>query len=131
LLAHAAKLLDAAGLVVWVSDRTGDELKPVFTHGYSDKVVAQMSNIPRDAHNATALAFRSAQPRAVTATGQAHGAFVVPLITPAGCVGVFAAELRHGSEQRESTRALTTILGAQLATLVAATPASGTAAAQA
>ena len=131
LLAHAAKLLDAAGLVVWVSDRTGDELKPVFTHGYSDKVLAQMSNIPRDAHNATALAFRSAQPRAVTATNQAHGAFVVPLITPAGCVGVFAAELRHGSEQRESTRALTMILGAQLATLVAATPASGTAAAQA
>ncbi len=131
LLAHAAKLLDAAGLVVWVSDRSGDELKPVFTHGYSDKIVAQMSNIPRDAHNATALAFRSAQPRAVTATHQAHGAFVVPLITPAGCIGVFAAELRHGSEQRESTRALTTILGAQLATLVAAAPAGGTAAAQA
>jgi CHASE3 domain sensor protein len=131
LLAHAAKLLDAAGLVVWVSDRSGDELKPVFTHGYSDKMVAQMSNIPRDAHNATALAFRSAQPRAVTATHQAHGAFVVPLITPAGCIGVFAAELRHGSEQRESTRALTTILGAQLATLVAAAPAGGTAAAQA
>ncbi len=131
LLAHAANLLDAAGLVVWVSDRSGDELKPVFTHGYSDKIVAQMSNIPRDAHNATALAFRSAQPRAVTATGQTHGAYVVPLITPAGCVGVFAAELRHGNEQRESTRALTTILGAQLATLVAAAPASGTAAAQA
>ena len=131
LLAHAAKLLDAAGLVVWVSDRSGDELKPVFTHGYSDKLVAQMSNIPRDAHNATALAFRSAQPRAVTSTHQAHGAFVVPLITPAGCIGVFAAELRHGSEQRESTRALTTILGAQLATLVAAAPPGGTAAAQA
>jgi CHASE3 domain sensor protein len=131
LLAHAATLLDAAGLVVWVSDRTGVELKPVFTHGYSEKVVAQMSNIPRDAQNATALAFRSAQPRAVTASSQANGAFVVPLITPAGCVGVFAAELRHGREQRESTRALTMILGAQLATLVAAAPATGTAAAQA
>ncbi|HEY7447103.1 MAG TPA: hypothetical protein VH702_03085 [Vicinamibacterales bacterium] len=131
LLAHAATLLDAAGLVVWVSDRTGGDLKPVFTHGYSDKIVAQMSTMSRDAQNATALAFRSAQPRAVTATSQAHGAFVVPLITPAGCVGVFAAELRHGSEQRESTRALTMILGAQLATLVAAAPASGTAAAQA
>jgi CHASE3 domain sensor protein len=131
LLAHAATLLDAAGLVVWVSDRTGSELKPVFTHGYSDKIVATMSNMSRDAQNATALAFRSAQPRAVTSTNQTHGAFVVPLITPAGCVGVFAAELRHGSEQRESTRALTMILGAQLATLVAAAPASGTAAAQA
>jgi hypothetical protein len=131
LLAHAAKLLDAAGLVVWVSNRAGDELKPAFTHGYSEKVVAQMSNIPRDAQNATALAFRSAQPRAVAATNQAHGAFVVPLITPTGCVGVFAAELRHGNEQRDSTRALTMILGAQLATLVAASPSSGTAAAHA
>jgi hypothetical protein len=131
LLAHAAKLLDAAGLVVWVSNRAGDELKPAFTHGYSEKVVAQMNNIPRDAQNATALAFRSAQPRAVAATNQAHGAFVVPLITPTGCVGVFAAELRHGNEQHDSTRALTMILGAQLATLVAAAPSSGSAAAQA
>ena len=57
LLARAAEILDAAGLVVWVSDRAAVELKPVLSHGYSDKLVAQMRRIPRDAQNAAARAF--------------------------------------------------------------------------
>jgi hypothetical protein len=127
LLARSAEILDAAGLVVWVSDRAGVELKPVLSHGYSEKLVAQMRTIPRDAQNAAALAFRLAQVRVVARTDLTNGAVVVPLITPAGCVGVLAAELRHGGEQRESTRALATILAAQLATLVGAAPATGAA----
>ena len=47
------------------------------------------------------------------------GALVVPLMTPAGCAGVLAIELQHGSEQRESVRALATIFAAQLARVVA------------
>ena len=127
LLARAAEILDATGLVVWVSNRAGVELRPVLSHGYPEKVVAQMRSIPRDAQNAAALAFRSGQARVVAGTDMATGALVVPLMTPAGCVGVLAAELRHRSEQRESTRALATILAAQLATLVGAAPSTGVA----
>ena len=131
LLARAAEILDATGLVVWVSNRAGVELRPVLSHGYPEKVVAQMRSIPRDAQNAAALAFRSGQARVVAGTDMATGALVVPLMTPAGCVGVLAAELRHRSEQRESTRALATILAAQLATLVGAAPSTGAAQAHA
>lgn len=125
LLARAADLLDAAGLVVWITDRGGRELQPVLCHGYARAAVAQMGSIPRDAQNATALTFRTAEARVVTARGQTNGAFVAPLMTPSGCVGVFAAELRNGSEQHESTRALAMILAAQVATLVGAAPQAG------
>ena len=125
LLARAADLLDAAGLVVWITDRGGRELQPVLCHGYARGAVAQMGSIPRDAQNATALTFRTAEARVVTARGQTNGAFVAPLMTPSGCVGVFAAELRNGSEQHESTRALAMILAAQVATLVGAAPQTG------
>ena len=131
LLARAAGLLDAAGLVVWVTDPSGAELRPVLTHGYSEKIVAQMRGIPTGAQNAAALTYRSAEARIVSGNGAANGAFVVPLITPAGCVGVFATELKRGAEQRPATRALTTILAAQVATLVGATPAPGAAHARA
>jgi CHASE3 domain sensor protein len=131
LLARAADILDAGGLVVWVSDRTGAELKPVLAHGYPDRAVAQMRSIPRDAQNAAGMAFRSSQMRVVAGDELSNGALVVPLVTPAGCVGVLAAELRHGGEQREATRALATILAAQLATLVGAAPSPGAVKAQA
>jgi GAF domain len=131
LLARAADILDAAGLVVWLSDRAGVELRPVLSHGYSDKVVAQMRSIPRNAQNAAALAFRSAQLRVVAGTDVTSGAVVAPLITPTGCVGVLAAELRHGSEQRDATCALATILAAQVATLMGAAPSTGSAQPQA
>jgi CHASE3 domain sensor protein len=128
LLERAAGLLNASGLVVWVTDRSGVELRPVLTHGYAEKIVAQMRSIPTEAQNAAALTFRSAEARVVAGSDLANGAFVVPLITPTGCVGVFAAELRQGAEQHESTKAIATILAAQVATLVGAPPPSDSAA---
>ena len=122
LLARAAELLDASGLVVWIGDGTGAELRPALSHGYTEKIVAQMRRIPRDAPNATALTFRSAEAQVVPRSDVGNGAFVAPLLTSAGCVGAFAAELRHGNEQRESTRALATILAAQIATLITQPP---------
>jgi len=115
LLKDAAKVLDAVGLVVWLSDRSGTELRPALAWGYSDKAIAQVCSMRRDAHNATATAFRSAQMCIVNGSDIATGAVVIPLITPSGCVGVLAAELRHGGAQRESVRALATIFAAQLA----------------
>jgi hypothetical protein len=122
LLEGAAKILNAVGLIVWVWDPHGTALRPALAHGYSDDVLAQLPGVRRDADNATATAFRSAQTRIVNGSDLASGAVVVPLMTPGGCGGVLAVELRHGREQSESVRALAMIFAAQLATLVGFAP---------
>lgn len=131
LLERAARVLDAAGLIVWVADRERKALHPIVAHGYSDQILARMGPLSRDANNAAAAAYRAGQVRTVPADATARGAIVAPLITPDGCVGVVAAEVRRGAESSESIRALTMIVAAQLATLVGALPSSGAAQAQA
>jgi GAF domain-containing protein len=54
----------------------------------------------------------------VPAEAGASGALVVPLVGSSGCVGVMSAEVAAGREFDEATRAIATILGAQMATLV-------------
>jgi transcriptional regulator with XRE-family HTH domain len=120
LLRRAAGLLDAVGLVVWTWNAKESELVPALAHGYSDQVLAQLPTVRSDADNATAAAFRSAQTCIVRSSDEANGAVVVPLMTPSGCVGVFAVELPRGAEQREPVRALTTSLAAQFADLLRA-----------
>jgi len=122
LLKHLAEMLDAIGLIVWVWDPQRTALKPALAHGYSDEVLANLPKVRRDTDNATAASFRSAQTHIVNGNDLASGAVVVPLLTPAGCTGVLAVELRHGAEQRESVRALATIFAAQLATFVGSAP---------
>jgi transcriptional regulator with XRE-family HTH domain len=118
LLQRAARLLDAVGLIVWAWDQQGAELVPTLAHGYSAEVLAQLPQVRRDADNATAAAFRSTQTCVVKSCAAECGALVVPLLTPGGCVGVFAVELQRGGEQLESVRALATIFAAQLAILI-------------
>jgi len=117
LLQEAARLLDATGLVVWLWDALAEELRPALAHGYSAKVLAQLPAVTRDADNATAAAFRSAQPCAVTGRDRTSDALVVPLLTPTGCAGVLALELPHGGGQKSSVQAVATILAAVLAQL--------------
>jgi GAF domain-containing protein len=119
-LQEASRILDALGVILWLWDTQAAELTPAVTYGYSDSVLAQLPKVRRDADNATAAAFRSAQPCVVNGSNFASDALVVPLLTPVGCVGVLAVELPHGSAQRESIRALVTILASQLARLVGA-----------
>ena len=95
LLQEAARILDAVGLIVWVWDPQATELRPALAHGYPAKVLAQLPRVRRDADNATAAAFRSAQTSVVNGSDLASGALVVPLMTPAGCAGVLAIELQH------------------------------------
>ena len=118
LLERTAKVLDASGLIVWVMDPTGRELRPAMTFGYADQVVARMGAIPRDASNAAAAAYREGALRTVTGDGVTSGALVAPLLTADGCIGVLSAELKGGAETDESSQALTSIFAAQLATLV-------------
>ena len=118
LLQRAAGILDAVGLIVWAWDPQGTELWPALAHGYSDRVLAQLPKVRRDADNATAAAFRTTQTCIVNGSDTTSGAVVVPLMTSGGCVGVFAVELEHRGEQREPVRALATSFAAQLAILI-------------
>jgi len=117
-LAEAATLFDAVGLVLWWWDRQDRTLRPVFSHGYPDEVVAQLAGVSSDSENALAASFRSADIRVVDGNVFETGAIVVPLTTPSGCAGVLALELRGGWERRDDVRAFATILAAQLSTLV-------------
>ncbi len=118
LLPEAARILDAVGLIVWVSDPQAIELRPLLGHGYPEKMVAQLPAVPREADNATAAAFRLGQTCVVDGRGQRSGALVVPLMTRGGCVGVLAIELPNGHEQTPAASALATIFAAQLATWI-------------
>jgi hypothetical protein len=117
-LEKAAVVLDASGIVLWICDPDGRELTPIVTHGYLPPVVVRLGTINRDAQNATAAAFRTALVQTVKADAVSNGAIAAPLVTPAGAVGVMAAEVRNGGERDQDTLAAATIVAAQLATLV-------------
>ncbi len=118
LLGRGAKVLNAAGLVVWMTSPDGRELYPAASAGYDERLLARIGNIPRTASNVTAGALRDASPRTSPRMGQSAAALAVPLLTPLGAVGVLSAELK-GVEKVDDTRlAVATIFAAQLSTLI-------------
>jgi len=119
-LGRAARLLDASGVIVWMTEAGGKSLKPLLTYGYPEEALRRIPTLPRDADNATAAAWRDAVTQVVDATDTAPGAIAVPLLVPQGCVGVLAAEIGHGREAAVATRALAQIVAAQLAVLIPA-----------
>ncbi len=121
-LEDAARLLDAVGVILWMWDPRRSMLQPVLTHGYPDELVAGLPQVSGDTDTAIAAAFRARETRVVNGSELDTGAVVAPLLTPGGCAGVLALELRHGGEQRESVRASATILAAQLSVFAAAPP---------
>ena len=119
LLSRAATVLNASGMIVWVSDGSGETLRPAVGHGYSQAMLARLGAIPHDSENATASAYRDARMHVVAADSSGSGAIVAPLISSVTCFGVLSAELREGWEARPDVQSLTRIIAAQLATLVA------------
>lgn len=120
MLARTAALLDASGVIVWLA--AGNELHAATSHGYNPRVISRLGAINRDADNATADAWRSGEVRTVAGDVMSNGAIVAPLFGPDACIGVLAAEVRHGREGDPSTRAVTVMVAAQLATVLAAWP---------
>lgn len=118
MLQRAASALDANGIVLWIADPDGRQLSPIVTHGYPPNVVNRLGTILRDDQNATAAAFRTSLMQTVKTDAVSNGAIAAPLVTPGGCVGVMAAEVRHKAEQDTVRLATATIVAAQLATLV-------------
>jgi hypothetical protein len=123
-LARVAAVLDACGIIVWMG--AGEELFPALAHGYDERVLERLGPIPRNAANATADAWRTAHMRTVPSDPMSHGALAVPVSGVSGCVGVFTAEVRHGREEDAGTRAVASMIAAQLAGIVSAWPAAST-----
>jgi hypothetical protein len=117
-LERAGAALNANGIVLWIADPDGRELSPIVTHGYTPHIVTRLGTIVRDAENATAAAFRTSLLQTVKTDTVSNGAIAAPLVTPGGCVGVMAAEVREKGEQDPAKLAAATIVAAQLATLV-------------
>jgi hypothetical protein len=118
ILARVATVLDAPGIVLWIADPDGRELSPIVTHGYSQAMVTRLGTILSDNENVTASAFRTALMQTVRTDAVSNGAIAAPLVTPVGCVGVMAAEVRHEGESDAAKLAAAAIIAAQLATLV-------------
>ncbi len=123
LMEQAAAILHASGLVVWMANPATGALRPVLSHGYGEQALARIGELAATEDNATAEAFRTGERRIVVGDGATSGAIVVPLATPAGCVGVLAAEVRRGGETNKANQAIATIIAAQLASLVPSSPA--------
>lgn len=124
-LARAASVIDAAGIIVWLS--AGEQLFAATAHGYSTKVLDRLSPIARTTDNATAAAWRLGEMRIVAGDIMSNGAIVAPLFGPECCIGALAAEVRHGRETDPATQAVTSMIAAQLASIVAAWPAASAA----
>jgi len=123
LVKRTAAVLNASGIIVWMVNPTTRALQPVLSHGYSELALARIGELAPDEDNATAETFRTGEARVVKGSGGTHGAIVAPLVTPAGCVGVLAAEIRNGGETNKTSQAIAAIVAAQLASLTSSSPA--------
>jgi hypothetical protein len=128
-LARAADVLDASGIIVWMG--AGEDLFAATSHGYHPRVLSRLGPIRRHSENATAAAWRACELRVVAGDRSNNGAIVAPLFGPStslgpwsdGCIGVLTVEIRHGRENDPTTQAVAAMFGAQLATVLAAWPA--------
>ena len=126
LLARAADVLGASGLMVWLGNRSGADLRPALAHGYSADVVARLPAVPRSANNAAAAAYRTGTLQIVRShPGSSNGAVVAPLVSTEGCIGALSAEMRDGGEASDVVQALASIFAAQLSGLLASAPDDG------
>jgi hypothetical protein len=120
LMARAADVLDASGVIVWVGNLSGADLQPVFAYGYPDHVLARMPAVARTADNAAAAAYRSGRLQIVMKRpGGSNGAVVAPLLSPEGCIGALTAEIIGGSETSDGVQAVASLLAAQITGMVA------------
>ena len=122
LLGRAASVLDASGLLLWMS--AGEQLFAVLGHGYPVDAVARFGPIARGADNAAAAAWRTGRLTVVPGDSTTLGALVAPMCGPGACIGVLALEIRQGREHDPATQAVAAMVAAQLAAVVSAWPAA-------
>jgi hypothetical protein len=123
LLSRASSVLDAKGIILWISSNDRSELFPVASAGYDQRVISRIGSLAREATNLTADAFRQGNTRASAASIGMPCAVAIALAGPEGPVGVLSAEL-DGAEVGKTRIALAEIFAAQLATLIGSLPAA-------
>jgi hypothetical protein len=111
-------LLDARGVIVWISSSDRTRLEAAAVSGYDERVVARIGSIAREETNLTADAFRDNQVRTSAASGGAAAAFAVPLPAPAGPAGVFSAELSTDAVVDAAKLEAARVIAAQLAAVL-------------
>ena len=121
LLVRTATLLDASGIVVWMA--AGEEMFPVAWHGYDSRQLIQLGPIGPSSPNAAAAAWRTATLQSVAGGPNSQSAIVVPLLGVERCIGVLAIEVGPGRETDSTIKAVTTLISAQLVTVLGAWPA--------
>jgi len=76
--------------------------------------------VPRSADNAAAAAYRTGQMQIVLARpGGNPGALVAPILAADGCIGALSATIQGRGAASESVQALSTIVAAHLAPMLA------------
>jgi hypothetical protein len=126
LLDRVRMLIEARGVIVWMSTPDRGELHAAAVSGYDARVVARLGSISRESDNLTADAFRANAVRSNAAVGSTAAALAVPLPSPGGPAGVFSAELTAGSVVDEgklnAARVIAAQLGAVLGSAASVTP---------
>ena len=117
LLARTAALMNASGLIVWVSHGKTRMLQPVLGHGYD---LERIGSIPLEEANPTCAAFLTGRIQTVDSESGGNGALAAPLMAAEHCIGVLSAELREGWESSDAVQATASIVAAQLAPLLPA-----------
>jgi len=126
LLVRTARLLGAPGIVVWMT--AGEEMFPVAWHGYDSRQLSQLGPLGASSMNATAAAWRSGTLQTVSGDSTSRSAIVAPLLGVERCIGVLAIEVTPGQELDVTMQAVTTLIAAQLVTVLGAWPAGSSAA---
>ena len=123
LLDRARQLLRARGVIVWLRSPDGLELHSVAASGYDARVLARLGPIHRETGNLTADAFREYTQKTSAAAGTTPAALAIPLPSPAGAAGVFAAELAAGVDIDDAKLLAARVIAAQLGLLLGSIPA--------
>lgn len=119
LLGSIGETIDATGIVVWLGNTQGSDLRAVMAWGYSDEMVARLPVVPRSADNAAAGAYRTGELQVVRSHGgTSKGAIAAPILSPGGCIGAFTAELRNHGETSDGVQAVAGLVAAQLAPIL-------------
>ncbi|HYM25177.1 MAG TPA: hypothetical protein VEU08_18295 [Vicinamibacterales bacterium] len=122
LMQRTADVLDASGVIVWMGNSVGGDLRPVLVHGYSPQAISRMAKVPRTADNAAAAAYRTGEMQVVPSRPGFRGAVVAPILRADGCVGALSAEIEAGGENSEGVQAVASIVAAQLGCVLPEAP---------
>ena len=120
LLGRAAALMNASGIIIWISNENARTLQPALGHGYAPGTLERIGSIPQIGTNPTSTAFATKRIQVVGSEGLDTGALAAPLMAAERCIGVLSAELREGWESSDAVQATASIVAAQLAPLLPA-----------